>query len=301
MRVAITGSSGLIGTAVREECARRGWPVTRIVRGGGAPAPGVVVWDIERGVLDPAGLEGHDIVIHLAGAPIAGVWTPARKRRVMESRVRSTELLATTLARLTHKPRLFISMSAAGYYGNRDPTETLTEESPPGRGYLAEVAVRWEAAARPAAEAGIRLVHPRMGNVLSRQGGFLGALKPVFRLGLGASFGSGAQIWTWIAMDDVLGALLHVIENESLRGPVNFVAPEATTNLELTRALAEALHRPAFLRVPAWAARLAPGNMGEEILLAGARVVPQRLLESGYVFRWPSLRPALAALVGRAA
>jgi uncharacterized protein (TIGR01777 family) len=296
MRVAITGSSGLVGTALRAELVRKGWSVTRIVRGQTSAGTGSVAWDPEGGRIDAAGLEGHDVVVHTAGEPIAAVWTAAKKRRIEDSRVLGTELLARALASLSSKPALLISFSGVNYYGDRNPAEPMTEEKPPGTGFLARVCIRWEAATRDASEAGIRVVIPRLGNVLSAEGGMLSVLKPIFRLGLGAKFGSGEQIWPWIALEDVIFALLHVISHEEVRGPVNFVAPTAVTNAQFTRALARALHRPTFA-IPAFAAKLAPGNMAEEILLGGARVVPAKLLESGYAFRFPELDSALRAVV----
>jgi uncharacterized protein (TIGR01777 family) len=296
MRVAITGSSGLVGTALRAELERQGWSITRIVRGQASAGAGSVAWDPEGGRIDAAGLDGHDVVVHTAGEPIAGVWTAARKRRIEESRVLGTELLARTLASLSSKPALLISFSGVNYYGDRNPAEPMTEEKPPGTGFLARVCIRLEAATRDASEAGIRVVIPRLGNVLSAEGGMLSVLKPIFRLGLGAKFGSGDQIWPWIALEDVIFAILHVIAHDELRGPVNFVAPNPVTNAQFTRALARALHRPSFA-LPAFAAKLAPGNMAEEILLGGARVVPAKLLESGYVFRFPELDSALRAVV----
>jgi uncharacterized protein (TIGR01777 family) len=294
MRIAITGASGLIGSAAGEAFARAGWDVTRVVRAPSS-SPGRVAWDPAIGRIDAAGLDAHDVVLHAAGEPIAGIWTEARKRRIEQSRVRGTDLLARTLAGLATPPRLFISLSAMGYYGNRPAAEPMTEAAAPGTGFMAEVCVHWEAAATPAAAAGMRVVHPRVGNVLTRKGGILPALLPVFRLGLGARFGSGEQIWPWISLEDVTAALAHVVAHTELAGPVNFVAPQATSNAEFTTALAAAVHRPAFLVVPGFAARLAPGGMGDEVLLAGARVVPARLLASGYVFRHAELKGALAA------
>jgi len=296
MRAAITGSSGLIGGAAGEMLAGRGWTLTRVVRSAAASAPGRVTWQPEADRIDRAGLEAHDLVIHAAGEPIAGLWTPAKKRRIEQSRIEGTRLLSEALASLSAKPRLLVSISASGFYGDRDPAEPMTEDKPAGSGFLAEVCVRWEAATRAAEDAGIRVVHARLGNVMSPKGGILEVLKPIFRLGLGARFGSGEQIWPWIALADVTGAILHVIEHDALRGAVNFVAPEAVTNAELTRALAKALNRPSFA-IPSWAVRLAPGGMGEDMLLGGARVVPQRLRDSGYRFRFPALREALQAVL----
>jgi hypothetical protein len=299
MRVAITGSSGLIGTALREFFHARGDEVTRIVRSrspkGGGPE---VVWSVERGVIDTAGLEDHDLVVHLAGESVAGVWTPDKKRKIRESRVTGTTLLSDALASLTRRPAAYFSASGMNFYGNRAPSEPITEASPAGVGFLAEVAREWEHATMTAAEAGIRVVHMRSGNVLSPKGGMLPALLPLFRLGLGAKFGDGKQIWPWIALDDYPAAVVHVYEKTDLAGPVNFVAPEAVSNEQFTNTLAAAIGRFAFFAVPAFAARLAPGGMADEILLGGARLIPARLLESGYEFKWPELKPFLRNALG---
>jgi len=298
MRVAITGSSGLIGSAVRESFAGRGWSVTRVVRSAAAGvASDAVVWHPPTGPIDGAGLEGHDVVVHTAGASVAGMWTADRKRRIERSRVQGTQLLATTLAGLDRKPALFISLSGMHYYGQRDPDEPITEEAGPGTGFLPELVGRWETAAVPAAEAGIRVVNPRLGNVLSPKGGLLATILPIFKLGLGSWFGDGRQIWPWIALDDVVGAIEHIVGHSELRGPVNTVAPQAVSNREFTRAVAGAVNRPALFGIPAFAARLAPGGMADEILLSGARVVPRKLLDSGYAFRFTDLRTALRAML----
>lgn len=299
MKIAISGASGFIGSGLVAFFTERGDHVTRIVRSyGGVPhGEATVVWHPQQDVIEQAGLEGHDVVIHLAGESIAGVWTGVKKRKIRESREQGTSLLARTLAALESPPRLLLSGSAMGFYGDR--SKTVDESSGAGTGFLAEVAQIWEAATAPAERAGIRTVHMRFGNVLHPAGGMLGLLVPLYRLGLGAPFGDGRQPWPWIARDDVAPAIVHVIEHEELRGPVNFVAPERVTNGEFTNALAAAVGRPSFLRVPSFAAKLAPGGMGEAMLLGGAPIAPRRLLESGYTFRWPKLREALRAMLGR--
>lgn len=302
MRIAITGSTGLLGSAVAEYFRARGDAITRIVRArSGRSGDAEVVWNIERGVIDSDALEGHDVVVHLAGESLAGVWTPAKKRAIRDSRVKGTTLLADALASLTRPPAVLFSASAMGIYGNRPPDEEITEASPAGAGFLADVAREWEHATRAASEAAIRVVHMRTGNVLSARGGMLDVLIPIFRLGLGAKFGDGRQIWPWIALEDWVLALVHVLEKTELAGPVNFVAPEAVSNERFTNVLAAALGRSAFFAVPGFAARLAPGGMADEMLLGGARLVPARLLESGYAFRWPQLRAAMEAIVTPAA
>jgi hypothetical protein len=256
-----------------------------------------VVWHPETAEIEGHGLEGHDVVIHLAGEPIAGLWSEGKKRRILESRKQGTTLISRTVASLVEKPRTFLSASAVGIYGDRDPAEEVTEASAPGQGFLAEVSRIWEGSTAPAAEAGVRVVHMRISNVLAPVGGLLGTLLPLFRLGFGAPFGSGRQIWPWMALADLISAVFHILDHPEIRGPVNFAAPEAVTNAAFTRALAAAVGRPTVLRVPAFAARLAPGGMGEEILLAGARVVPRVLLDTGFRFEWPELRPALKAML----
>jgi uncharacterized protein (TIGR01777 family) len=299
MRFAITGSTGLVGTAITRHLREHGHHVTRIVRAyGGLPASErAIVWHPDEGVIDAHGLENHDVVIHLAGESIAGVWTDAKKRRIRDSRVRGTTLLATTLATLTDRPRVLMSASAFDIYGNRPADEILVDTSAPGSGFLAEVIAAWEDSTRAAADAGIRVVHMRFANVLSPDGGMLGVLLPLYRLGLGAKFGDGRQYWPWIAIGDIAPALLHVLAQTGIDGPVNFAAPQAVTNAEFTDTVAAVVGRPSFLTVPAFAARLAPGGMSQELLLRGARVLPQKLIDSGYEFRYPELRGALKGML----
>jgi uncharacterized protein len=299
MRVVVTGSTGLVGTAVTNELRRAGHDVTRVVRSyGGVPhGERAIVWQPDRGVIEAAGLEGADVVVHLAGESVAGVWTDAKKRRIRDSRVNGTALLASTLAGLTDRPRALFSASGFNFYGDRPDGDEVDERSPAGTGFLAEVARDWETATAPAKEAGIRVVNMRFGNVLSPRGGMLPVLLPLFRVGLGAKFGDGSQYWPWIALDDIPPALLHVLERPEIAGPVNFAAPRAVTNAEFTDTLADVVGRPSFLKVPAFAARLAPGHMSDELLLGGARVLPRVLLESGYPYRSPELKPALKAML----
>jgi uncharacterized protein len=299
MKILLTGSHGLIGTGLVPALTARGHRTVRLVRAPAAPPPGDVVWDPATGhVADPARLDGLDAVVHLAGENIAsGRWTQARKARIRESRVRGTRLLAEALARLPHPPRALVCASAVGYYGDRGE-EVLREESPPGTGFLAEVCRDWEAAADPARRAGIRVVALRTGLVLSPAGGALARLLPVFRLGLGGRLGSGRQYASWIAIDDVVGAILHLLESDAVTGPVNLVAPHPVTNREFTAALGRALRRPALLAVPAWALRIALGETAGE-LLASVRAEPAKLRGAGYAFRHPDVEEALRALLGR--
>ena len=247
--------------------------------------------------LDPQKLAGFDAIVHLAGKSISGRWSENFKREVRESRVLGTRTLATAAAesfRRTGLPRAFVAASATGYYGNRGDEE-LTEDSKRGSGFLAEVCEEWEAAATPAAEAGVRVVNLRIGVVLAKHGGALQAMLPAFRLGLGGPVGDGRQYMSWIALDDVVGAFLFALTNEKLHGPVNAVAPQPVRNVEFVRALGKALHRPAFFPLPAFVVRTAFGEMGEALLLGSAWVRPAKLEAAGYPFRHPELDEALRA------
>lgn len=296
MRVLVTGTSGLIGSALVEQMAHGGREVVRLVRREPRRGGDETRWDPAAGSIDAAGLEGCDAVVHLAGESVAGRWTAAKKARIRESRVEGTRLLAETLAGLERPPSVLACASAAGFYGDRGD-EALTEDSAPGEGFLAGVCRDWEAAAEPAAEAGIRVAHLRFGIVLSRRGGALARMLPPFCFGLGGVLGSGRQWWSWVALDDVLAAIEHVLASETLRGPVNITAPHPATNRAFTRTLGRVLRRPTFFWVPPCVARLAFGQMADEMLLASARVLPRRLLDTGFAFRHPSPEPALRAVL----
>lgn len=302
MRVAVTGSSGLIGSALVAHFDHAGHTVTRVVRGAGSPDPHhrTVGWNPESGVIDRAGLEAHDAVIHLAGEGIAdGRWTPARKHAIRQSRITSTTLLCDTLATLRQKPRILITASGIGCYGNHEPDERLNESSPRGTGFLADLVRDWEGATAAAQAAGIRVVHSRFGIVLSPRGGALAKMLPPFKMGFGGKVGSGRQVMSWIALNDVPSAMLHVMEHDSLSGPVNFVAPYAVTNAEFTRALGNVLRRPTIFPLPALAAKVLFGEMADALLLGGARVVPKRLDDSGFQFAYPRVDQALAHLLNQ--
>ena len=300
--VGVTGASGLVGSALVTGLTSAGHRVVRVVRGAGAASVAgqrLARWDPESGALEPSALAGADAVVHLAGESVAGGrWTEAKKRRIRSSRVDVTRRLAEALLRLERPPRLLVSASAVGYYGDRG-SEILREDSAPGPGFLAEVCREWEAATDPAARAGIRVVRLRIGMVLSRRGGALGAMLTPFRLGAGGPVGSGVQWVSWIAIDDLVGAILHALATESLAGPVNAVAPEPVTNRELARTLGRVLRRPALLPLPAVAARLLFGQMADELLLASARVEPARLRATGFTFRHARLEDALRHELGR--
>ncbi len=298
MHVAVSGSRGLVGSALVPILTTGGHRVTRLVRGRAA-GPDETAWDPARGLIDASRLEGVDAAVHLAGENIAaGRWTPARKAEIRRSRVDGTRKLCQVLARLPRPPIVLVSASAVGIYGDRG-AEILTEESAQGTGFLAEVCREWEAGTEPASRAGIRVVNLRFGMILSPAGGALKKMLLPFRLGMGGQIGDGGQFMSWIALDDAIGAIHHALSEESLRGAVNAVAPGPVSNAEFTRTLARVLGRPSLLPVPAFAARLAFGELADALLLAGARVVPARLLASGYRFRFPDLESALRHLLGR--
>ncbi len=297
MKILVSGSSGLIGSALVPALASAGHAVKRLVRRPPAPGGGEVRWDPEAGGLDAVALGEIDAAVHLAGESIVGRWSAAKKRRIRDSRVKGTQTLAQTLTRLARPPRALVCASAIGYYGNRG-SQSLREDSPRGTGFLAEVCAEWEAAARPVEAKGIRVVSLRIGVVLSPKGGALAKMLLPFRLGLGGIVGSGRQSMSWVSIDDVVGIVQHVLASEALRGPVNTVAPNPVTNLEFTRALGKALRRPTIFPMPAFAARLAFGEMADELLLASARVEPAKLLATRYSFRHPRLEGALSYLLG---
>ena len=300
MRVAVSGTRGLIGAEVVSALSAAGSEVVRLVRRRPVPGEKAVRWDPEKGIADPAGLAGLDAVVHLAGENIAAArWNAARKAAIRNSRVEGTRLLCDALAALPGPPKTLVCASAVGYYGDRG-ADLLTEESPAGTGFLSEVCREWEAAAEPAAQKGIRVVHLRIGVVLTPAGGALARMLPPFRAGLGGTLGSGRQYVSWVALDDLPGIVLHVLANGDLRGPVNAVAPCPVTNREFTGALGKVLSRPTLFPVPAFALRLAVGGeMADALLLASARVVPRRLEETGYRFRFPELHGALRHLLGK--
>jgi hypothetical protein len=299
MRVAVSGSTGLVGSQVVASLSAAGHEVVRLVRRAPAPGEKAVRWDPEKGEVDAAGLEGLDAVVHLAGENIAsGRWNAARKAAIRDSRVNGTRLLCDALAGLARPPKALLCASAIGYYGDRG-ADVLTEESSPGAGFLPEVCREWEAASEPAVRKGIRVVALRIGVVLSPRGGALSRMLPPFRAGLGGVIGDGRQYVSWVALDDLVGIVLHALQSGELRGPVNAVAPVPVTNRELTEALGKVLSRPTLLPVPAFALRLAVGEMADALLLASARVVPRRLEETGYNFRYPELGGALRHLLGK--
>lgn len=299
--VVVAGSSGLIGGALVRALEAEGTRVVRLLRPGSrspASAEDAAVWDPAAGTIDVRALEGADAVVNLAGVGVADHrWTEAHKAAVLDSRVRSTTLLAEALAAMDQPPPALVNSSAIDYYGDRGE-ETLYEDSGPGRSFLAGVCLAWEAATVPAAAAGIRVAHIRTGIVLSPHGGALGKLLLPFKLGAGGRIGPGTQWWSWISIDDEVAAILHVMRSAELSGAVNLTAPNPVRNAEFAATLARVLSRPALLPVPRFALRAALGDFADEALLGSKRILPRRLGETGFRFAWPELEPALRALVG---
>jgi uncharacterized protein len=296
MNILVTGASGLIGSALVSFLATAGHDVRRLVRSQPRPGEKAFRWDPMAGSIETGALEGLEAVVHLAGESLAERWTAEKKIRIRDSRVKGTRLLSESLARMTTPPKVLVSASAIGYYGDRGG-EILTEESPAGRGFLAEVCRAWEAATEPARRKGIRVVPLRFGVVLSGAGGALGKMLPPFRMGLGGVLGSGQQYMSWVALDDAVGAIHHAMMTESLQGPVNAMSPNAVTNQEFTKTLGKVIGRPTIVPMPAFAARLMFGEMADELLLASARAQPAKLLASGYTFHYPELEAALRHLL----
>lgn len=290
MLVALSGSSGLIGSALVPALREAGHEVLTLVRRQPSSRD-EIGWDPAGGALDVRALEGVDAIVHLAGENIGKRWTPATRQRVLESRVRGTRLLAETAARLERRPSVLVCASATGFYGDRGE-EVVTEASARGDGFLADVVDAWERAADPARDAGIRTAHLRHGFVLSRHGGALARLLPPFRLGLGGRVGSGRQWWSWVALDDVVAAYLYALE-QPLSGPVNVTAPGVVTNEEFTKTVGRVLRRPTVLPLPGFAVRALFGQMGVEMLLGGQRTQPAALAAAGFSFDRPELGPAL--------
>jgi uncharacterized protein (TIGR01777 family) len=293
MRVAVSGSTGLIGGALVERLRREGHTVARLVRSAKDASPGDVVWDPAAGTIDAAALEGMDAVVHLAAENVGTRWTEERKRRIRDSRVNGTRLIAETVSRLARPPRVLVQASATGFYGDRGD-EVLTETSSGGSGFLAEVCRDWEGASGHADSAGIRVVKLRLGVVLTASGGALEKLLLPFRMGVGGKMGSGRQWMPWISLDDAVEVILRAIRDERLRGPVNAIAGSAR-NADFTYALGRILHRPTLIPIPAFGMRTLMGEMADEALLSSQRAEPARLREIGHVFHHPTLDTALTA------
>ncbi len=296
LRIAISGSTGLIGRKLMSALSENGHALTPIVR---QTTPlkfnrKVIRWNIENGKIDNLGLEGYDVVIHLAGVSIAGArWTPGYKKMIKDSRLKSTTLLSHAIAQLKKPPRLLLSASAVGYYGQCAPNEKKDESNPAGAGFLPELCQQWEMATETVAAKGIRVVHMRFGVVLSKAGGALAQMLPVFNLGLGGKIGTGTQMMSWIALDEIPLIVSHIIQSTGINGAVNFVAPQSVSNLEFTRVLGQALHRPAIFPLPVFGAKMMFGEMADSLLLNSLDVAPKKLTDSGYSFAYPDLKSAL--------
>ncbi len=296
MKVLVAGGTGFIGGALAGALTQEDHQVRLLTRRPERVGPGAVRWHPAAGEVDREGLAWADAVVNLAGATIARRWTPRAKREIRESRVDATRLLAEALVALPRPPRVLVSASAVGYYGDRGD-ELLDESSAPGQDFLAQVTRDWESAAAPATAAGIRVVLPRIGLVVAPGGGLLAPLLPIFRLGLGGPLASGRQWCSWITLDDLVAILMFALRVETLRGPVNAVAPHPVTNAEFTRTLGRVLRRPAVIPVPAFALRLIYGEAADGALLSGCRVSGARIVTAGFAFRNPELEPALRSLL----
>ena len=299
-RLAISGSTGLIGTAVSRFYNEQGCQVVPIVRFSTPLKTNrkVIRWDIGYEKIDAAQFEGFDAIINFSGASIADRrWTPAYKKVIHDSRIKSTALLAKTLVRLKKPPRVFICASAVGYYGHGGMDDPKSETAPTGNDFLAKLCQGWEQAATVAANAGIRIVHLRFGVVLDKAGGALAKMLPVFRIGLGGNIGSGKQVVSWIALKEIPFIIQHVIQNSYISGPVNCVSPSPVTNEEFTKILGKILHRPTALPLPLFAAKMMFGEMADSLLLGGQKVVSEKLLKSGYQFKFVHLEDALAEIL----
>jgi uncharacterized protein (TIGR01777 family) len=297
MRFLVTGSTGLVGSVLVPFLEKAGHTAMRLVRGTAQPRADSISWDPAQGLIDTSKLSGFDCVVHLAGENIASRrWSAEQKAAIRESRVKGTALLAESLAGIADRPKVVVCASAIGFYGERGDAE-MTEESAPGTGFLPEVCKDWEAATRPAADAGIRVVQLRIGVVLTPAGGPLAKMLTPFRLGIAGKVGSGRQYMSWIALDDLIEVISFVATGSNLQGPVNATAPNPVTNYEFTKALGRELHRPTVFPMPAFAARLIFGEMADGLLLASTRVIPARLQESGFHFRFPDIGSALHHLL----
>lgn len=298
--IVVSGASGLVGSALSQAIGDRQWNLRRLVRRSSADDRGdSISWNPESGLLNFTAFNGVDAVVHLAGENIAcGRWTAAKKLRIRDSRVIGTHQLCKSLAAMSSPPRVLVCASAIGFYGERGD-QKLTEAEPPGRGFLPEVCVQWERATQPAVDVGIRVVNLRIGVVLSPNGGAIQQMLLPFQFGLGGKIGNGRQYWSWISLPDLVRSILFAVEEESLVGPVNAVAPDTVTNGEFTRVLGRVLRRPTLFPLPGFMARLVLGEMANELLLSSIRVVPERLQQSDFEFQHPDLETALRAVLNR--
>ncbi len=300
MKVLVSGSTGMIGSNLIPILTTQGHSITSLVRPQSkstAVATPKIDWEPKTGTIDPAMLEGFDCVVHLAGDSIASRWDDAKKKELRNSRILGTRLLCETIAKLTNKPKVLISASAIGFYGDRGD-ETLDEKSPKGTGFLADLCTDWEASTKPAVDAGIRVVNLRIGVVLSTKGGALKQMLLPFQLGAGGQIGNGKQYFSWITVDDLCGAIVHCINHDELQGPVNGTAPHPVTNSEFTKALGKVLFRPTLIPIPSFGLRALFGEMADELLISGQKVIPAKLERSGYKFRQTDVESALREVLG---
>lgn len=296
MRILISGSSGLIGTHVDKYLSSKGFAVSSLVRSKSDDKNSIFWTPSKEYIENIEDIENFDVMINLSGENIVGRWTDEKKRLIRESRVNTTNYLVDLFGKLKNPPALFISASAIGYYGNRGDTK-LTEQSDPGNGFLEDISSDWEDAANAASKHGIRVVNLRIGVVLSKDGGALAKMLPVFRLGLGGIVGSGQQYWSWVSIEDMSRIMEFIINNNEISGPVNAVSPNPVTCREFTKTLSRVINRPAVIPVPSFIVKLAFGEMGEHAVLASTRVIPKKLLDSGYSFYNPNLESALKSTI----
>lgn len=291
MKIAIAGASGLLGSALVSDVENEGHEIVRLVRN--SPRANEIEWHPNQDAIDAEKLAGFDAIVNLAGENVAeGRWTEEKKRKIHDSRVHGTHLLSEAIAKLSHKPRVFLCASATGIYGDRGD-ETLDEHSESGGGFLAGVCREWEKATEPAHRAGVRVVNLRFGPILAREGGMLEKMLTPFKMGVGGKIGSGKQYISWVAIEDATAAMKLALNDDSLRGPLNIVSPRPVTNERFTRALGEVLSRPTVMAMPAFAARLAFGEMADEMLLVSQRVMPKKLQTAGFQFQYSDLESAL--------
>lgn len=302
MKILITGSSGFVGSQLYGFFSHYSHDVVRLIRPGSRTLSGTCIQaDLENNKINPADLEGFDVIIHLAGENITDKkWTEKQKKKIFDSRVLSTKNLSEAIAKLENPPKLFISASAIGYYGDR-PDEYINESSVSIKGdFLADTCKEWELATQAASSRGVRTINPRFGLVIGTGGGIVSNLKPVFNFGLGGVIGSGKQLMSWIAIDDLVYAINYIIHNESISGPVNFTAPKSVTNQEFTTCFAKLLSRPMFMHIPSFALKMVMGEMADSLLLASCRVKPNKLIENGYEFAYPEVQDALKLALNKA-
>ncbi len=300
LRIAITGSNGLIGTAILNRFLKEGHTVTRIVRPYSPASLGglSITWDSQNRQIDQEGLEGHDVIIHLAGANVAERrWSSQWKDQMCFSRIEGTEFLCTALSQLRNPPHTFFCASAVGYYGNHPEHVGIDEMDTQGQGFLADLCGQWERATEPVQRMGMGVIPMRFGLVLSKKGGALAKMLPIFQKGLGGVLGSGRQIMSWIALEEIPAIILYLLKNVSVTGPVNFVSPHPVSQAEFVRTLGEVLRKPTVLPVPGFILKLILGQMAEEMLLSGAQVVPRRVEEIGYQFAYPHLKSSLESIL----